>query len=144
MFISSGRDPAANLLVDEIHDRLSREGLKCSSTGLQPGDSWPAEIIQAVNTCKAFVAVLTKKYVKSVYCNGELYEAQALKKPIFPVVFESDWDKEAAGKLIKEELGMTQYAFLDLGQSERSTNLLQLVDSIKRRVDVDGELRVVL
>ena len=88
--------------------------------------------------------MLTKKYVKSVYCNGELYEAQALKKPIFPVVFESDWDKEAAGKPIKEELGMTQYAFLDLGQSERSTNLLQLVDNIKRRVDVDGELTVVL
>ena len=72
MFISSGRDPAANLLVDEIHDHLSREGLKCSSTGLQPGDSWPAEIIQAVNTCKAFVAVLTKKYVKSVYCTHHM------------------------------------------------------------------------
>ena len=146
MFISSGHDLAANLSVDEIRDHLSREGLKVfvDRTCLQPGDSWPAEIIRAVSTCKAFIAVLTKKYVMSIYCNGELYEAQALKKPIFPVVFESDWNKEAAGKLIEEELGMTQYAFLDPGQSERSTNLLQLVDSIKRRVHADGELTVVL
>ena len=142
MFISSGRDPEANLLVDEILDHLSREGLMVfvDRTSLLPGDSWPAEIIQAINTCKAFVAVLTKKYVKSLYCNGELYEAQALKKPIFPVVLESDWNKEAAGKPIEEELGMTHYAFLDPGHraaDHDSTSLKKLVDSIKRKV---GEL----
>ncbi len=41
----------------------------------------------SMHTCKAFVCVLTKRYVRSVYCNGELYEAVALKKCMFPVVY---------------------------------------------------------
>ncbi len=32
-----------------------------------------------------------KEYMKFVYCNGELYEAEALGKHLFPVVCENGW-----------------------------------------------------
>ena len=143
MFISSGHNSEVNVLVDDIHSHLEKEGLRVfvDRTSLQPGDLRSAKIIKAIETCKAFVPVLTKKYVNSIDCKGELYEAQALKKQIFPVVFESDWNKEAAGKYIHKELKETQYAFLIPGRSETSTSMYQLVDSIKKKLHADGKVK---
>ena len=128
MFISSGHESEADSFVDTLLDGLKREGMKAfvAQECIQPGESWPAEIIQAINVCKVFIAVLTKKYVQSTYCNGELYEAEALKKPIFPVVLESDWQEEPAANPIKEVIRETQFV--------QKENLQQLVKSIKIRV----------
>ena len=87
-------------------------------SNLQPGEIWPAEIANAISTCKAFVAVLTKKFVQSVYCHAELYEAEALQKPIFPVVFERGWDQEPGGQPVQEIVSKIQYAVLEPTQSE--------------------------
>ena len=131
VFISYSRDPDTKLLVDTIESRLTREGLKVfvDTRNIHPGDVWPAEIVNAIRSCKAFVALLTKKYVGSLYCNGELYEAEALGKRIFPVECESGWGQEPAGKLIEEVVKQIQHISLG-SEVSREEDLTRLARSI--------------
>ena len=57
MFISSGHESEADSYVDTLSDGLKREGMKVfvAQECIQPGETWPAEIIQAINVCKVFV-----------------------------------------------------------------------------------------
>ncbi len=111
--------------------RLTQEGLTVfvDRDGLRPGDRWRSEIASAIKTCKAFVCVLTKRYMRSVYCNGELYEAEALGKPMFPVVCENGWEGVLGGAPMREMVKEVQYVSLVAEDSE--TQLARLVQSIK-------------
>ena len=40
----------------------------------------------------ALIAILTKNYISSKFCKGELHIAWRNQKPIFPVVCEEGWD----------------------------------------------------
>ncbi len=93
IFISYSHEADTLCTVDTLLcSRLTQEGLSVfvDRNALRPGDKWRSEIASAIKTCKAFVFVLTKCYMRSVYCNGELYEAEALGKRMFPVVCEGD------------------------------------------------------
>ena len=135
VFISYCREEGVNTVVDQIAACLEQVGLRAfvDRKSLKPGDIWPAEVVNAINTCKAFVAVLTKKYIKSHYCQGELYEAEALGKPFYPVVLEEGWDEEIAGIPVKAVVQSFQYAFLSRSSPEPeklhelSTNILKKV-----------------
>ena len=141
VFISYGREEEVNTVVDQIAACLEQVGLKVfvDRKCLQPGNIWPAEIINAINTCKAFVAVLTKKYVKSHYCQGELYKAEALRKPFFPVVLEEGWDKEIAGMPVKAVVQSSQYAFLTCSSPEPE-KLSELATAVEKKVKPDRKL----
>ncbi len=95
---------------------------------LRPGDRWRPEIASAIKTCKAFVVVLTKRYIRSMYCNGELYEAEALGKRLFPVVCEKGWEDVPGAASVIEVVGGVQYVSL---VAEDKKQLKKLVDSIK-------------
>ena len=72
---------------------------------LRPRDRWRSESASAIKICNVFVCVLTKEYMKFVYCNGELYEAEALGKRLFPVVCEDGWgDVPGATPVIDHEV----------------------------------------
>jgi hypothetical protein len=70
--------------------------------GIKPGDEWPKTIEQAIDTCHAFVAVVSPEYVKSKVCCQEWRRASRLGKPIFPVLMreltdQEDWPLELEG-----------------------------------------------
>ncbi len=102
IFISYSRDTIDT--VDSLSSQLENEGLTVfiDQRSIRPGDRWPFEVTSAIKTCKAFVVVLTKRYIKTVYCNGELYEAEALGKRLFPVVCENGWEDVPGAAPVRE------------------------------------------
>ena len=120
VFISYGREQETNAFVDKLVARLTRSRLKVfvDRSDIATGDVWPTKIASALYSCKAFVAVLTKKYVKSHYCNGELYQAEARKKQLFPVVFEDDWHSESSGASVKAFANWQRYTYFREGKDD--------------------------
>ena len=117
VFISYGRETATNEVVDEIKRCLVQNGLTVfvDRSSLKPGALWSAEMVGAIQSCKIFIPILTKKYVMSTFCHGELYEAEHQKKHIYPVVLEGDWKEkeELAARPVFEVVRKWQYSFCD-------------------------------
>ncbi len=133
VFISYSREANAIKMVDEhLCPLLTNLTVFVDRNGIRPGDRWRSEIASAIKTCKAFVCVLTKRYMRSVYCNGELYEAEALGKRMFPVVCEDGWRDVPGGAPVTEVVQEVQYVSLVAEDSE--TQLKKLVQSIKTSV----------
>ena len=63
--------------------------------GIRVGTEWRDAIQAAVSSCTAMIAVLSPDYVMSQYCRRELARADALQRPIFPVLIgpltSADW-----------------------------------------------------
>jgi hypothetical protein len=55
---------------------------------LHGGDDWWATIIGKIETCDAFLAVISRASINSVACQRELHWALALGKPVVPVAVE--------------------------------------------------------
>ena len=135
LFISYAHGEPADSVVCQLETALRDKQFKVfvDRSAIQPGDLWSAEIVSGVRSCKAFIAVLTKRYTKSQYCQGELYEAEVQKKQFFPVVVEKGWDKEVAARPVKEVLQRTQYSFLDTEES-KGMNLPLLIRCIEDKL----------
>ncbi len=132
VFISYSREADTMHTVNTLLcPALEREGLSVfvDRDGLQPGDRWRPEIASAIKTCKAFVVVLTKCYMRSMYCNGELYEAEALCKRLFPVVCENGWEDVPGGAPVREVVSEVQY--VSLVAEDKEKQLTELVQRVK-------------
>jgi len=66
--------------------------------GIQVGMDWRNAIQEAINGCTAMIAVISPDYVQSAYCRNELARADALRRPIFPIMLHpvraEDWPME--------------------------------------------------
>ena len=51
----------------------------------------------SIESCQAFIPILTKKYVHTRYCVGQLYVACREEKDLLPVVYEDGWDEGEEG-----------------------------------------------
>ncbi len=132
IFISYSREADTIDIVDTLLcPALEREGFSVfmDRESIQPGDKWRSEIASAIKTCKAFFVVLTKRYMRSVYCHGEFYEAEALGKRLFPVVCENGWEDVLGGAPVREVVREFQY--VSLVAEDKKKQLKKLVDSIK-------------
>ena len=56
--------------------------------GIRSGDDWPRSIQEALNGCRALIAVVSPDYVRSKTCLQELHQASALARSIFPVLLK--------------------------------------------------------
>src|SRR5205823_9072955 len=56
---------------------------------LVPGSNWWENILENIESCEAFIYVMTPKSVTSIYCLAELSYAMALNKPILPLMLKS-------------------------------------------------------
>ncbi len=133
VFISYSHEADTIQMVDKhLCSLLKKEGLTwfVDRVDLRPGDRWQPKIASAIHTCKAFVVVLTKRYMRSAYCNGELYEAEALDKRMFPVVCEKGWKGVLGGAPVADIVDERQYVSLVV-EEDRETQLARLVQSIK-------------
>ncbi len=132
VFISYSREADTMHTVDTLLcPALEGEGLSVfvDRDGLQPGDRWQPKIASAIKTCKAFVVVLTKRYMSSMYCNAELFEAKALGKRLFPVVCENGWKAVLGGAPVTEVVSEVQY--VSLVAEDKQKQLTKLVLRIK-------------
>ena len=119
VFISYSHEADTIKMVDNrLCPLLTNLHVFVDRVDLRPGDKWRSEIAYAIHTCKAFVCVLTKRYMRSAYCNGELYEAEALGKRMFPVVCEEGWEGVLGGAPVREIVKEVQYVSLVAEDSE--------------------------
>lgn len=56
---------------------------------IRAGVDWWREIVENIEKCTCFIAVLSPKAVESIYCSAELSYAVALNKPIIPLVVKA-------------------------------------------------------
>ncbi|QPC81826.1 TIR domain-containing protein [Phototrophicus methaneseepsis] len=56
---------------------------------IRAGVDWWKEILENIEKCTCFLAVLSPKAVESIYCTAELNYAVALNKPIIPLVVKT-------------------------------------------------------
>jgi hypothetical protein len=54
------------------------------------GSAWPRVIQEKVDTCDAFIVIMTPRSYESNWVQNELTRAQNKKKPIFPLLLEGD------------------------------------------------------
>ena len=123
LFVSYSREDTVKEFVRKLKKDLERAQL---SVWLDVEDI-PASIEEPVavaitfttlSNCKALIAILTKNYISSRFCKGELYFACCNRKPIFPVVREEGWDEA----VVSEECSEGVKYMKDACYSETSLN----------------------
>lgn len=62
--------------------------------GIKAADEWPETLERAIDSCRAFIAVVSPEYVKSKVCLQELRRASRLGKQIFSVLLRDIAAKE--------------------------------------------------
>ena len=136
VFVSYVRQSETNTFVDALTQKLEESHLKVfiDRRDILPGDHWPVEISNAIYYCKAFIIVLTKKYVQSHFCSGELYEAEALQKHLFPIVYEDGWEEGPAGASVEEVVKHYQYAYCQPGKNTLDQQYPALEKNLKEKI----------
>ena len=100
---------------------------------IAPGDPWRNTISRAIHSAKVFIALLTKKYVKSRYCKSELYVAEAEGKSVFPVVYKDGWESGTLGQSVKMVVEKNNYAWFQPSRRDYGKQLSSLTSRIMRR-----------
>ena len=85
MFISYGREEREREFVKQLKADLEANGVSVwlDADDIPTGSDFHVEIGVALKT---LIPVLTKKYVHSRYCKGELYVANGENKVLVPVI----------------------------------------------------------
>ena len=97
LFVSYSREDTVKEFVRKLKRDLERAQLSVwlDVEDIPAGTEEPVALaiaFSALSNCKALIAILTKNYISSTFCKGELYFASCNQKPIFPVVREEGWD----------------------------------------------------
>ena len=104
VFISYSREAAATSFVTRLSEGLQAAGYSVwvDTVDIPSGSDWHLAIGEALQKCRALIAVISKKYLLSKYCKNELFMAESVHKPIFPVLLEEvdfSGSRESAGVL---------------------------------------------
>ena len=104
VFISYSREAVATSFVARLSEGLQAAGYSVwvDTVDIPSGSDWHLAIGEALQKCRALVAVISKKYLLSRYCKNELFMADSVHKPIFPVFLEDvdlSGSSESAGVL---------------------------------------------
>lgn len=73
-------------VAEKVRDILTRRGIKCwmAPESIPSGSTYPTEIYDAVSDCSAFVLILTKESMESVYVSKETDLAVSNRRFIIP------------------------------------------------------------
>jgi len=75
----------------KLADLLREEGFEVwIDARLDYGSTWPQEIQKQLDSCSAFIIVMTPRAYASDWVQNELNRAKRLGKPIFPLLLEGD------------------------------------------------------
>src|SRR5689334_20105457 len=81
-----------------LHDLLVKEGFAVwrDEAEIIDGDEWWSTIEQNIETCSAFLIIMSREAKSSVWVEREILKAEALKKPIFPILLSGElWSRLA-------------------------------------------------
>ena len=84
IFISYGHNEEVNEFVFKLGRDLKSKGVTAwIDTDIAQGDRWRESIQEAIRYSGAVVVMLSKKWIDSTFCRGEVAVALALRKPIY-------------------------------------------------------------
>lgn len=95
------------------------------ATGIEPGDQWSDELINALQTSHAFICLYSRGYFNSAYCGREFFifrqrikgyaRANGVADP--PLIIPVLWDRrDRLPKTLPEEITRLQYTNAVLGE----------------------------
>jgi hypothetical protein len=134
IFIShSSKTPEAkatlNKLAEEVKDILGYEVWYDPALKEQGGQEWWAEILENIRRCDIFVFALTPQWLASLPCELEYAYANALGKPMLPVMLEKV-DEQA----LSHELQQLQYVDYLPDNDRRLVNLKKSLNNLNRQI----------
>ena len=99
-------------------------GVWFDKSDIQIGQNWHNEILEGIQTCQAFILVLSPDAAESKYVAEEVNKALEIGKPIFPVIYRAgNWTGPFAA--IVHDIQT-----LDLRSGSYATNFQKLVDGL--------------
>lgn len=97
IFISYGHNEEVNEFVFKLGRDLKTRGVTAwIDTDIAQGDRWRESIQEAIRYSGAVVVMLSRKWIDSTFCRGEVAVALALRKPIY-VCLPPLSEKQAVG-----------------------------------------------
>lgn len=104
------------------------------SDEIRSGSDWHGAIGTGLEGCKAVVAVITRKYITSRYCKGELYTADGGKKLVFPVFLEDvDLSATELSRGVKYIISGINWTFFRSGVEDYSASLANLTQGMREK-----------
>ena len=95
VFISyNSSDKDVNEFVKQLKTKLESDGcdkafIFQSAEDNRPGVNWPDNLAEGIDSCDAFLAVITQGYLDSDICSNEFHAAHVThKKRIIPIIFK--------------------------------------------------------
>ena len=140
IFISYGREEGVREFVKRLKVDLEANGVSVwlDVDDIPTGSDFHVEIGVALKSCRALVPVLTKKYVQSCYCKGELYVAMGEKKAILPVIYEDGWDVEGEeGAGVHYIVAAYNWALFRPNKDDYQESLNKLIHGAKLKLKID-------
>lgn len=105
VFISyNSSDDKVNEFVQQLKRKLEEDGcdkafIFQSPIDNPPGEKWLEKIAKEIETCDAFVPIITQKYLDSDICYSEFHAAPLThKKRTIPIIFEDRKPDFSKGK----------------------------------------------
>ena len=144
VFISYGREEGVRKFVKQLKADLEANGVSVwlDADDIPTGSDFHIEIGVALKSCRALIPVLTKKYVHSRYCKGELYVANGENKVLLPVIYEDGWDEGEEGAGVNYIVAAYNWAFFRPDMDDHKTSLDKLVHGIKLKLQDCSEKSV--
>ena len=136
IFLSYGREERVREFVKKLKVDLEANGVSVwlDVDDIPTGSDFHVEIGVALKSCRALIPVLTKRYVQSRYCKGELYVANSQKKVLLPVIYEDGWDEGDDGAGVNYIVAAFNWAFFRPNKDDYKTSLEKLVHGIKLKL----------
>ena len=142
IFISYGREDGVREFVKQLKADLEANGVSVwlDADDIPAGSDFHVEIGVALKSCRALIPVLTRKYVQSRYCKGELYVAYDEKKAILPVVYEDGWDEGKEGAGVNYIVTAFNWALFRPNKDDHQNSLKKLVEGAKLVADPQSKV----
>ena len=140
IFISYGREEGVREFVRKLKVDLEANGVSVwlDVDGIPTGSDFHKEIGVALKSCRALIPVLTRKYVQSRYCKGELYVANSQKKVLLPVIYEDGWDEGEEGAGVNYIVAAFNWAFFRPNKDDYQESLNRLIHGAKLNLKMDN------
>lgn len=139
VFISYGREDGVKEFAARLYQDLKAADLSpwLDTKNIEVGADWPQEIGSALNSCSALLAIMTKKYVSSIYCKKELYYAVNNKKKVYPLIYDdvSTWKDHESSQGVAYMIEGINWTFFRPGKDDYSASIRALIGSL------DGDLQ---
>lgn len=136
IFISYGREDGVREFARKLKGDLEANGLSVwlDVDDIPTGSDFHVEIGVALRSCRALIPILTKKYVHSRYCKGELYVANSQEKVLLPVIYEDGWDEGEEGAGVNYIVAAYNWAFFRPERDDPQESLNKLICGAKLKL----------